>query len=261
MKAQYEAEQARQPIPQDLGHTIGYWEDKERGKHWDNWHGVVTPKDLPEDRIYPKEQRLIDICVRQKEEGRQTWVGVHMSGTRDIQPRLAKLLKANGLRVGILRSTTVTPIEREEWIEAHGIEYDVMISNTELVKTGLDFFSDRPGGHNYSTIVFYETGYNLFTMLQFAHRHWRLGQPLDCRTYYLHYRETMQQKAMQLMSRKASAAQALSGQFSEEGLAALAGEDNMQMALARQLSQRISESDIQRNWPKMKIPAGKKKMD
>jgi hypothetical protein len=33
----------------------------------------------------------------------------------------------------------------------------------------------------------------------------------------------------------------------------------MQMALAKQLSKCISEADIQRNWPKMKIPSSKKK--
>jgi len=55
-----------------------------------------------------------------------------------------------------------------------------------------------------------------------------------------------------------SAAQALEGKFSEDGLATLAGEDNMQMALAKQLSQRISEADMQRNWGKVKSGPKKK---
>jgi hypothetical protein len=80
----------------------------------------------------------------------------------------------------------------------------------------------------------------------------------ESRIYYLYYRETMQHKAMQLMSRKMSAAQALEGKFSEDGLAAMAGEDNMQMALAKQLSQRISEADMQRNWGKVKSGPKKK---
>src|SRR6516165_9869786 len=69
----------------------------------------------------------------------------------------------------------------------------------------------------------------------------------------------MQHKAMQLMSRKMAAAQALEGQFSEEGLAAMAGEDNLQLALAKKLSERISESDIQHNWGKVKSNSGKKR--
>ena len=234
-----------------LGHTIGYW-SKPHNKQWDNWVGVVTPKDLPQDKIYPKEQTLIDICQQQHAEGRQSWVYVNMTNKRDIQPRLMGLLEAQGLKVGILRSSTCEPIDREQWIEEHGRDYDVMLSHPELVKTGLDLFSKKQGGHNYPTIIFYETGYNLFTMRQAARRAWRIGQPMDCRIYYLYYRETMQHKAMQLMSRKMSAAQALEGKFSEDGLAAMAGEDNMQMALAKQLSQRISEADMQRNWGKVK---------
>jgi hypothetical protein len=213
---------------------------------------VVTPQDCPEDVVYPKEQALLDICKQQKKEGRQSWVYVNMTGKRDIQPRLKALLEKEGLRVGILRSSTIDPIERETWIEQNGRDYDVMLSHPELVKTGLDLFSKMEGGHNYSTIIFYQTGYNLFTMRQAARRAWRIGQPQDCRVYYLYYKDTMQHKAMQLMSRKMAASQALEGEFTEDGLAAMAGEDNLQMALAKKLSERISEADMQRNWGKVK---------
>ena len=80
-----------------LGHTVGYW-DKPGSRKWENFVGVVTPKDLPQDVIYPKEQRLIDICKKQKADGRQTWVYVQMSGKRNIQPRLKTLLEAEGLK-------------------------------------------------------------------------------------------------------------------------------------------------------------------
>jgi hypothetical protein len=56
-----------------------------------------------------------------------------------------------------------------------------------------------------------------------------------------------------------SVSQALEGEFSEDGLAALAGEDNMQMALAKKLSERISEADMQRNWGKVQSNPKKKK--
>jgi len=32
----------------------------------------------------------------------------------------------------------VDPRDREKWIEAHGREFDVMLSHPELVSTGLD---------------------------------------------------------------------------------------------------------------------------
>jgi len=240
-----------------LPHTIGYWREK-GNKKIENWIGVVTPRDLPEDVISPKEQALIDICKKQKKDGSQTWVYVNMTGKRNIQPRLKKLLEAEGLKVGILRSTDVEPIEREAWIAKHGRDFDVMISHPQLVSTGLDLFSKAEGGHNYSSLVFYETGYNLFTMRQAARRAWRIGQPHDCRVYYLYYRDTMQHNAMSLMSKKMAAAQALEGEFSEEGLAAMAGEDNMQMALAKSLADRIDDSDIQRSWSKVKSGSPKK---
>jgi hypothetical protein len=233
-----------------LGHTLGYW-DKAGLKTLANFVGVVTPRSLVESVVYPKERTLIDICRRQKAERIQTWVYVNMTGKRNIQPRLKNLLEAEGLNVGVLRSGDVDPKEREEWIARHGRRFDVVLSHPQLVSTGLDLFSKAPGGHNYATIVFYETGYNLFTMRQAARRAWRIGQPRDCRVYYLYYKRTMQHRAMQLMSRKMAAAQALEGEFSEEGLAAMAGEDNLQMALAKSLADRIDASDMQRSWTKV----------
>jgi hypothetical protein len=172
-----------------------------------------------------------------------------MTGKRDIQPRLARLLEREGLRVNILRSGTVDPKEREDWIARNGRDSDVILSHPKLVSTGLDLFSKTAGGHNFATIVFYETGYDLFTLRQAARRAWRIGQPLDCRVYYLYYAGTMQQRAMALMGKKMSAATALEGKFSTEGLVAMAGEDNAQMALARSLSERIE--DAQRAWGKV----------
>ena len=65
----------------------------------------------------------------------------------------------------------------------------------------------------------------------------------------LYYQGTMQQRAMALMGKKMSAATALEGKISTEGLVAMAGEDNAQMALARSLSQKIE--DAQRTWSKV----------
>ena len=105
--------------------TLGFW-DKPGIRTIDNFVGVVTPKDCPEDQVYPKEQRLIDICIKQKKDGRQTWVYVQMTGKRNIQPRLKSLLEAEGLKVGVLWSDDVEPIDREEWITAKQVrDFDV----------------------------------------------------------------------------------------------------------------------------------------
>ena len=158
-----------------------------------------------------------------------------------------------------MRADDVEPKEREEWIAKHGREFDVMICFPKLVSTGLDLFSKVQGGHNYNCIVFYETGYKLNEMRQAARRAWRIGQPRDCYIYYLYYQGTMQHRAMSLMSKKMAAALALEGEFSEEGLAAMAGEGDEQMALAKSMSEKIDDADMQRSWSKVKSLTEKKK--
>ena len=238
-------------VPGSDVHTVGYW-DKPKNKDIKNWCGVVTPKPIGDDTVYPKEQALVDICKLHKRAGHQTWVYCQMTGKRNVMPRLKAILSREGLKVGIMRSDDVEPKEREEWIAKNGREFDVMICFPKLVSTGLDLFSKVQGGHNYNCIVFYETGYKLNEMRQAARRAWRIGQPRDCYIYYLYYQETMQHRAMSLMSRKMAAALALEGEFSEEGLAALSGEGDEQMALAKSMSEKIDDADMQRSWSKVK---------
>jgi hypothetical protein len=58
--------------------------------------------------------------------------------------------------------------------------------------------------------------------------------------YYLYYEDTMRHRAMHLMSKKMAAALALEGEFSEDALAAIAGDDNMQIAT---LAERFAQVD------------------
>jgi hypothetical protein len=64
----------------------------------------------------------------------------------------------------------------------------------------------------------------------------------------LHYRDTMQQRAMALMARKMAAMMALDGRLSVEDLAGMADDESAAMALARSISDVIGTADIQRNW-------------
>ncbi len=239
-------------------HTVGYW-DKPESRDIKNWMGVVTPKPIDPLVVYPKEQALVDICKIHKAAGHQVWVYCQMTGKRNVMPRLKAILSKEGLKVGIMRADDVEPKEREEWIARHGREFDVMICFPKRVSTGLDLFSKVQGGHNYNCIVFYETGYKLNEMRQAARRSWRIGQPRDCYIYYLYYQGTMQHRAMSLMSKKMAAALALEGEFSEEGLAAMAGEGDEQMALAKSMSEKIDDADMQRSWSKVKSVTDKKR--
>lgn len=61
---------------------------------------------------------------------------------------------------------------------------------------------------------------------------------------------------MALMGKKLTAAQALEGTFSSEGLVAMAGEDaNMELALARSLVERMNEGDARRSWNRVIQPS------
>jgi len=214
------------------------------------WNHVVTPKPLSRDTIRPKEKAIIDFCLAERAAGRQTWIYSTMTGEKDCNARLNNLMRDHGLRCDVLRSTVETKV-REQWIYDRASDLDVCISHPQLVETGLDLF-DKKGNHNFSSIAFYQTGYNLFTLRQASRRGWRIGQPLDCKVAYFYYGGTMQARAMTLMGKKMSAAQSIEGKFSSEGLAAMAGDEgSMEAAMARSLVERLDDLDVGRTWVKV----------
>jgi hypothetical protein len=228
---------------------VGYWERGEAGSRG-TFVTVARPPSLAKDVIRPKEQALLDLVRTEKQQGRKAWVFVQFTDRHDVQGRLEWLLKQAGFAVAVLRAS-VPLARREVWIATHAPTLDVVISHPRLVETGLDLF-DKGGRHNFPTLCFYETGYNLFTLRQASRRSWRIGQTEPCRIVYLHYEGTMQERAMALMGKKLTAAQALEGTFSREGLVAMAGEDaNLEIALARSLVERMDEGDARRHWTKV----------
>lgn len=79
------------------------------------------------------------------------------SGPRDTTSRLKSLLEQAGLKVVVLRASVETA-RREDWIlDQVDRGVDVLITNPELVKTGLDLL-------DFPTIVFLQTGYNVYTL-------------------------------------------------------------------------------------------------
>jgi hypothetical protein len=211
---------------------------------------VARPPELPADVIRAKERALIDLVQSEKARSRKAWVYVQYTDKHDVEGRLERLLLDAGLRVGILRAS-VPLARREDWITQHAPQLDVVVSHPRLVETGLDLF-DKAGRHNFPTIAFFETGYNLFTLRQASRRSWRIGQKEACRIVYLYYKGTMQERAMALMGKKLIAARSLEGSFASEGLVAMAGEDaNVEIALARSLVECMDEGDARRHWNKL----------
>lgn len=120
------------------------------------------------------------------------------------------ILEENGLRAGVLPSS-VEPKKRERWIEEHQDNLDVLICNPELVKLGLDLVK-------FPTVVFFETGYSIFTLRQAARRSWRIGQKEPVRVYFLSYQDSMQEMALYLIAKKLESALLTEGEL-PEGLA------------------------------------------
>jgi SNF2 family DNA or RNA helicase len=129
-------------------------------------------------------------------------VYVRQTGTRDIQERIEAVLKKAGLRTITLYSS-VDPRRREAWIEKHA-DADVLITNPQLVQTGLDLIG-------FSSVVFAEVEYSLYTLWQALRRVWRLGQTKPVKAVFAVYRGTMEAQALALMGRKMRAAQLLYG--------------------------------------------------
>ncbi|MDU4255681.1 MULTISPECIES: DEAD/DEAH box helicase [Pseudomonas] len=190
---------------------------------------AFVPAIFGDEQLMPKEQALLDLCLEEKANGRKVLAYTVYSGTRDTTSRLKKVLKQAGLKVAVLRATVDTA-RREDWIldqVDRGI--DVLITNPELVKTGLDLL-------DFPTIAFLQTGYNVYTLQQAARRSWRIGQKHPVRVIFFGYAGSSQITCLQLMAKKIAVAQSTSGDVPESGLDSLNQDgDSVEMALARQL--------------------------
>lgn len=240
--------------PQDWG-PVGYWE-REPGQR-PRFVPVVQPKDLgPRPRA--KEKELLALVKREVAEGRQVWVYVQYTDKHDVLGRLVDVFQNAGVDAVAMRSS-IGVEKREKWIADKGGRHDVVVSHPGLVKTGLDLFlrKERGGYHyNFSTLVWYETGYDAYTLPQASARGWRIGQEYECRVYYLFYAQTAQDAAMALMGKKLAAAQALEGRFSSEGLAAMGGDDvSVEMALAQSLDKLLPD-ETARVWGTIRSAGG-----
>ncbi|GMV69067.1 MAG: hypothetical protein AMXMBFR76_15060 [Pseudomonadota bacterium] len=190
---------------------------------------AFVPAQFNEFEITPKERELIDVCKQEKAEGRKTLVYSVYTGTRDTTSRLKVLLEQEGFKVAVLRAS-VDASRREDWIaEQLDRGIDVLITNPELVKTGLDLLE-------FPTIVFMQSGYNVYSLQQAARRSWRIGQKQPVRVIYLGYANSSQMTCLGLMARKIMVSQSTSGDVPESGLDVLNQDgDSVEVALARQL--------------------------
>jgi len=200
------------------------------------------------DELHEKDLKLLEI-VRAKIAGGER-VLIYTSWVRiDTQEKLLRLLTEEGIKADVL-TVKVGPGKREEWVAKrvqNGLR--VLITNPSLVETGLDL-------NDFTTLVYYNIGYNLFNLRQSSRRSWRINQTAPrVEVYFFYYLNTMQHRAMKLMASKLAAATVIEGCISDEGLAAMSECADMTTLLAKELTLGLKNEvdDIAETFKKMAI--------
>jgi superfamily II DNA or RNA helicase/16S rRNA G966 N2-methylase RsmD len=115
---------------------------------------IASAPALGEDRLYPKEERLIQLVREARVRGRRVLVYCRQTSTRDITARLKKLLEGAGVRAVVLTSQ-VNARAREAWVQQQlNKGCQVLITNMQLVETGLDLV-------DFATLIFVEPHYSV----------------------------------------------------------------------------------------------------
>lgn len=210
---------------------------------------AIEPKSIGGfDVLQEKETAVLDIVKRKVQNGEKvllytSWIKI------DSQDKLKKILEDKGYRVAVLEQR-VKPEKREEWVQKKlNAGLDILITNPSLVETGLDL-------NAFTTLIYYNIGYNLFTFRQSSRRSWRINQTAPrIEVYILYYKDVMQARAIRLMASKLAAATLVEGNFSDEGLAAMSDCSDMTSELAKELTKGIRNEveDVSELFKKMAI--------
>ena len=172
-----------------------------------------------------KDLALLDIINTKVTAGEKVLVYYNDVGTTNLGDHIRLTINSYGYKSAELKAS-VKAEKREEFINKLVRDgYDVLICNPSLVETGLNLL-------DFTTIVFYQLGYNLNTMRQASRRSWRLSQKKDITVYFLYYSDTTQEATLSLMATKLHAAQSMEGKFSEEGLRAMSDNQDVLTQIA-----------------------------
>ncbi len=181
------------------------------------------------DKLNEKDLWLLE-KVKEK-IARHERVVIYTSWVRiDTQERLEKLFWEHDINVCVLRASVPT-VKREEWIEKQvesGVH--VLITNPQLLETGLDL-------NDFTTLIYYNISYKLFTLRQSSRRSWRINQKAPrIEVYFLYFKNVMQHRAIRLMASKLAVAGVIEGNLTDEGLAAMSECQDLTTLLAQELT-------------------------
>lgn len=211
---------------------------------------IVDIEDLShlvaDGKILNKERRLCEIINDELEEKRNVFVYCEYTGdgesnvTHRLKTVITDNCKIRPNEVCILESSYPPAEQREQWMHEKAAEgVRVFITNPRCVKTGLDFlFRHKNVTYNFPTIINYQEGYDMFTTWQACRRHYRLNQTEECRTYFLASVGSIQPDAVEMVASKQVATSAIQGQFSSEGISAMARGVDPRIKLAQAVSEK-----------------------
>ena len=212
--------------PFGLGTLYGFDRNPESGER--ERFVISEPDDLDQEFNYAKERRLIDEVKSELAAGRNVHVFAVYTRKRDVTRRLQQLLLKEGIRAEILTSD-VPPADREAWYERqlrNGMR--VCLAHPKLCSVGLDLLS-------FPVLLFYETGFSVYTLRQASRRSWRIGQRQPIRVGFMTYAGTAQEACLRLMGKKLMASLPMEGKLHVDGLQSMDSDDDLLTAMAREL--------------------------
>lgn len=230
---------SRRPLSQYLQETLTYPENCWQGtepQDPDTDEIIISMPPLSAHQIYPKERKLLSLLAEQKARNRKCLVYCTHTNRRDTTERLLDIIRRHGYRALQLKAGTVDSEARTAWLADQARLNDVIICHPKLVETGVNLLE-------YPTIIWYEIEYSMYTTEQASARSYRINQHQPVEVYYLAYENTMQERALRLIARKADVSRTFHGDLSKNGLSAFNPDpDDIREQLARQMLEHTSRN-------------------
>jgi len=206
-------------------------------------------KPVDADKVYAKEQRLINYIKGELSAGRNVMVySIHNKAAK-ISERLGKVISEaiEGITLKVMPES-VGGDKIEPWIEKNPC--DVLVCSPLKVSTGLDLVQ-------FPTIAFYETGTNLRVVQQASRRSWRaFGQDFPVKVAFFAY-QGIQAKLLDLLGKKLKGAAIVEGRAVEAGqLASIFDEDADFTEALNNIAKELEE-DIKPDFSSSIIEEGK----